>query len=221
MNKFEQLILDSIPHWAMIIDCKERTILAANKRAKELGSKINGQCWDDFGHKELLSEEHLELINSNPDRKRDNCIKCTHCKADEAMLENKTYIEETEIDGVIWEVYWVPIDNHIYLHYAIDKTESIEYQNIKIEKHKLETVIKTLGAIAHEFSQPIMVIEGYISMLKYDIENILPDTIKTFDKIQNNTQRLAKLLYQLNNVTSVKMKLYLSNEILDIEASTK
>ena len=123
-EEYEALILDSLPHWAMLIDGKTRTILAANKKAKEEGSKINGQCWDDFAHRQTLSFEDLTLITTNPERKRDNCIKCTFCEADDAIQNRETHIADIVIDGITWRTHWVPVAGDIYLHYAIDMTQS-------------------------------------------------------------------------------------------------
>ncbi len=123
INKLNQLILDSLPHWAMLIDVKTRTVLSANKFAIEGGAQINCQCWDDFAHRSFISEEHKQLIETDPERKRDNIIKCDFCLADEAMESGKLERKEVEIDGTILDTWWVPVEENIYLHYAIDITE--------------------------------------------------------------------------------------------------
>ncbi len=101
MNKLNQVLLDSLPHWAMLIEVKTRTILAANKLAIDGGARINCQCWDDFGHRQFISEEHKKIIVNDPDRKRDNTIKCDFCLADEAMEAGKPTRKEVEIEGYI------------------------------------------------------------------------------------------------------------------------
>jgi hypothetical protein len=122
MNKLNQIILDNLPHWAMLINVKTRTVLAANKLAYDGGAKIDCQCWDDFGHRQFISEEHKELIEKDPERKRDNIIKCDYCLADEAMESGKPEHKEVEIEGTFWDTWWVPVDKEIYLHYAMDIT---------------------------------------------------------------------------------------------------
>ncbi len=37
INRLNQLILDSLPHWAMLIDVKIRTVLSSKKFAMEGG----------------------------------------------------------------------------------------------------------------------------------------------------------------------------------------
>ena len=71
MSKFNQIILDSLPHWAMLIEVKSRSILAANKLALEGGAKIYCQCWDDFGHRQFISEYHKKIIKYDPERSKD------------------------------------------------------------------------------------------------------------------------------------------------------
>ena len=123
MSRFNQIILDSLPHWAMLIEVKTRTVLAANKLAIDGGANINCQCWDDFGHRQFISEEHKQLIAIEPDRKRDNKIMCDFCLADDAMESGQPTRKEVEIDGTIWDTWWVPVEKDIYLHYAMDITE--------------------------------------------------------------------------------------------------
>lgn len=144
MSKFNQIILDSLPHWAMLIEVKSRTILAANKLALEGGAKIHCQCWDDFGHRQFISEEHKKIIKNEPERKKDNRIKCDFCLADEAMESGKPERKEVEIEETIWDTWWVPVDKDIYLHYAIDITDIRRTQK---KLQEAEDEIKTLKGI--------------------------------------------------------------------------
>ncbi len=144
MNKLNQIILDSLPHWAMLIDVKSRAILAANKLAREGGAIISCQCWDDFGHRLFISEEHKQIIKNEPERKSNHCIKCDFCLADEAMESGKPERKEVEIEGTIWDTWWVPVNKDQYLHYAMDIT------NIRRTQDKLQKAlddIKTLKGI--------------------------------------------------------------------------
>lgn len=141
IGKLNQIILDSLPHWAMLIDVTTRTVLAANKLALEGGATINCQCWDDFGHRQFISEEHKKIIENEPERKRDNRIKCDFCRADEAMESGKPERKEVEIEGTIWDTWWVPADKGIYLHYAMDITD------IRRTQKDLEEAIKEIKTL--------------------------------------------------------------------------
>lgn len=63
------------------------------------------------------------LSKIEPERKRDNRIKCDFCLADEAMESGESERKEVEIEGTIWDTWWVPVEKDIYLHYAIDITD--------------------------------------------------------------------------------------------------
>ena len=141
IHKLNQIILDSLPHWAMLIDVTTRTVLAANKLALEGGAKINCQCWDDFGHRQFISEEHKKIIENEPERKWDNRIKCDFCRADEAMESGKPERKEVEIEGTIWDTWWVPADKDIYLHYAMDITD------IRRTQKDLEEAVKEIKTL--------------------------------------------------------------------------
>lgn len=47
--QLNQLLLDTLPHPAMLIR-KDRTIMAANRIARDAGAKIGSFCWMVFGH---------------------------------------------------------------------------------------------------------------------------------------------------------------------------
>lgn len=141
IHKLNQIILDSLPHWAMLIDVTARTVLAANKLALEGGAKVNFQCWDDFGHRQFISDEHKKIIEAEPEQKRDNQIKCDFCLADEAMESGKPERQEVEIEGTIWDTWWVPVDKDIYLHYAMDITD------IRRTQKDLEEAVKEIKTL--------------------------------------------------------------------------
>lgn len=216
---YQAIILDSLPHWAMLINGKERTILAANKLAKESGSLIQGQCWDDFGHRQYITDEQKELIERHPERKTNSCIKCNFCEADEAVKDNKTYTIEKELDGIMWRIFWVPVEGDIYLHYAIDITEEKKLEKIKLEDEKLKSTIKTLGAITHEIAQPLMAVMGNIDLLEMGDDDFKD---KVFIKrTKTELEKMSNIVHKLQNITQIKTKKYLDGEILDIEKSSE
>jgi len=95
--------------------------MALNKTAREIGIEANDYCWKQFGKCECLSEENKTLAKENPDEPG---IKCTFCQSDEMFEKNETR-NDPKVDafGKIWDTYWVPLDEDLYLHYAIDVTD--------------------------------------------------------------------------------------------------
>ena len=122
-KRLTELLLDSLPHPTMLIR-RERTVLSANLIAREAGARIGGYCWRDFGQSDYISDEHKRYINDHKGKIPPGGTKCTFCLADEALEANKpTNAPEIKAFGKLWDVWWVPIENDIYLHYAINITE--------------------------------------------------------------------------------------------------
>jgi len=141
-SKLNQLLLDSLPHPAMVIE-QSRKILAVNRTARELGACVGGHCWKDFGRSEYISEHHKALINSRGPEPWPDRIKCTFCLADEALAENKP-INAPEINAFdrIWDTWWIPIDSLRYLHYAIDITDKKKTeQELRKYRDQLEKMV--------------------------------------------------------------------------------
>jgi len=215
-NKLNQAILDSLPHWAMLIDVKNRTILSANKLAIDGGAKIDCQCWDDFGHRQFISEEHKKLIQVDPERKRDNEIKCDFCQADEAMQSLIPTRKEVEIEGSIWDTWWVPVGETTCLHYAMDITDIREAEKVKIKTAQYESMFKTIAAVCHSINQPMQVLTSALDMIEEDIKHdLIPDAMESSNEIGNITRKLQGICkYQTKEHID-------GSEILDIDGSTK
>ena len=100
-------MLNGIPSPAWLIS-KERIILEQNKAAKLLfGTKIGDYCC------KITVEENGQVKYSN----------CYFCLADEALQTKKTINRQIEFRGRIWNKWWIPLGDDIYLHYAADITK--------------------------------------------------------------------------------------------------
>ncbi len=216
MNKFHQAILDCLFHWAMLIDVKSRTILSANKLAIEGGANLDCQCWDDFGHRLFISDEHKKLIECEPERKKDNKIMCDFCQADEAMNSRKPTRKEIEIEGIIWDTWWVPVDGDTYLHYAMDITDIRKAESEKIKAAQYESMFKTIAAVCHTINQPMQVLTSALDMIEEDMDHdLIPDAMESAIEIGNITKKLQGICkYQTKEHVD-------GSEILDIDGSTK
>ncbi len=64
--KLNTLLLDSLPHPAMLINNK-RTVLAANIIATDAGVEIGKFCWDTFGHCDCFYKEHKQRLKDDHD----------------------------------------------------------------------------------------------------------------------------------------------------------
>lgn len=121
--RLNELLLDSLPHPAMLIR-RDRTILAANRVAREFGARLGGYCWLDFAHEEHIPEADRYGLEGQPGEVSPGGLKCRFCRADEALAEGRSVsVPEVEAFGRFWETWWIPIDHEIFFHYTLDITE--------------------------------------------------------------------------------------------------
>ena len=106
-SRLNALLLDSIPSPAMLIR-SDRTVVAANENAVAVGAKVGEPCWRSFGKSQFV---------------RGGEKKCWFCLADEAVNENEKKHREVEAFERVWDIWWVPIGEGMYLQYLIDITE--------------------------------------------------------------------------------------------------
>ncbi len=142
-SPYSQALLDSLPHPAMLIR-RDRTILAANTAAKRLGAKVGGYCWRDFGSCKFLSEYHRGLVKDLSWQTLPVPIKCTFCRADEALDAKKSvHIPEIKAFDRLWDTWWVPLYSDMYLHYAIDVTTQKQTENeLRQYRERLEGIVQ-------------------------------------------------------------------------------
>jgi len=146
-QRLNELLLDALPHPAMLIR-KDTTVLAANRMAREVGAVVGGYCWQCFGHSDFISEQDEEYINNHKDVPLGG-IHCSFCLADEA-LETQRPANNPELKawGKIWDVYWVPLNEGIYLCYVIDITESKQAEQVRWKlAHNLAKRVNELNCL--------------------------------------------------------------------------
>jgi two-component system, cell cycle sensor histidine kinase and response regulator CckA len=155
LEHINSLILDSLDYPCMIVD-ENRNIVSANKVALEVGSVIGGKCWNTFGQNLCLSDENLKKAESGDIKN----IECTFCQADDCISKNKSMNDDqVEAFGKIWDTYWVPINKHYILHYAIEVTEERSYEKkLKESEEFLGSTLNDLliGVVVHNHDTSIL-----------------------------------------------------------------
>ncbi|KKL25172.1 hypothetical protein LCGC14_2407990, partial [marine sediment metagenome] len=121
-GRLNQLLLDSLPHPAMLIRA-DRTVLAANRIAREMGAMIEAPCWQTFGQSLYIPGEDKQHINDH-DTVPPGGTHCTFCLADEALEQHQpTSNPKLWAFDRTWDTHWIPLTDDVYLHYAVDVTE--------------------------------------------------------------------------------------------------
>jgi len=99
--KLRATLIEAFPYPTMLIKM-DRTIIFANKVARNVGAIVGGICWRDFGHGDYISDKDKDYINQHKTTKG-LCSHCTFCLADKALADSKLQIApEVEAFGRIF-----------------------------------------------------------------------------------------------------------------------
>jgi len=127
-----RLMLEGIPSPAWLVS-RDRRILAQNKAAASLfGKKPGDYCWQGIHGGEYLPDEYREAFEKNGSALPGT--KCYFCRGDEALNMNEPVNGEVELAGTIWDTWWIPLGEDVYLHYAADVTR---YKKMEEELYRL------------------------------------------------------------------------------------
>lgn len=112
-----EMLMDSLPYPALLVH-RDRRIIAANKVARDMGVEVASYCWDTFGKRESIPENDKIFFERNGSVPSQG-IKCTFCKADEALSSKQPINQKIPAGDITYDTYWVPLTADVYLHYAI------------------------------------------------------------------------------------------------------
>jgi len=163
------LILDSLEYPCMIIDTN-KNIIIANKAAKNIGFIVGQKCWNTFRQRLCLSNKDLERVKFGNTEN----VKCTFCKADECFSEKKSINNDRlEAFNKIWDTYWIPINEHYILHYAIEVTKKRDYENrLKQSNDKYKALVNNQSDYVIEFT-PERILTFISPSYKKDFGNMI------------------------------------------------
>lgn len=126
-----RMMLEGIPSPSYLIT-RERRILALNGAAKARGASAGDYCWHSIHGMNAVSPAEREAYETTgiplPG------TKCRFCLADKAMERKSSENCEVVLDGVVWNTWWIPVDEDIYLHYTVDVTK---YKKMEQQLYKL------------------------------------------------------------------------------------
>jgi hypothetical protein len=220
-------IIEALPLAICVFD-RDRTVLLANGKLIEFTGKTAAQLIGDVGGKALGCIHHDDVPQGCGFGK--DCMGCKlRTTVYDALETNQpqTMIETTMVFKDLGEKKLRISANPIGLStgdaviLAIeDTTQAKIFEQTKIEKERLDAVIKTAGAVCHEINQPLMCIMGYSEFLLDDI-NPENEQYANLMEIKTQAERLGAITKKLMTITRYKTKNYLKGSILDIEnAST-
>jgi signal transduction histidine kinase len=157
--KLTRTLLDNMPCATLLIKPISCEIVAANKTAIEQGAIVGKQCFQTWGKR---------------------TERCPWCMAPELWAKAKPQYAEVNISDHVYDTFWIPVTESLYLHYAFDITERKRLENELREAHqhlekqveertaelksthaqllhaeKLGALGKLAASVAHEFNNPI------------------------------------------------------------------
>ena len=200
-------LIEALPYPTMLIK-KNRTIIFANKVARDIGARVGGICWQDFGHSDYIPEKDKEYINQHKTTKG-LCSHCTFCLADKALADLKPFIApEVEAFGRLFETYWIPVSDNLYLHYALDITEKKQTE-VQLFSSLDEKVV-LLREIHHRVKNNMQVIISLLSLHGRRINDA--NLSKVFEDCRDRINAMSLIhesLYQSDNLAKIDFKVYL------------
>ncbi|MGI9862934.1 PAS domain S-box protein [Moorella naiadis] len=136
-----RLMLEGIPSPAWLVS-RERRILVQNKAAAALfGTKVGDYCWQGIHGGQYLPDVYREAIEKTGTPLPGT--KCYFCRGDEALDTKKPVNSEVEFARGIWDTWWVPLGEDVYVHYAVDVTR---YKKMEEELYRLSITDHLTGA---------------------------------------------------------------------------
>ena len=112
----------------------------------------------------------------------------------------------------IQPIFWKSKRAHLL---ALNDISDIKRREAKERKEEmLENLQQLAGAIAHEFSQPLQILNHLYEIIEMD--GLTENRMK---KCRDMTTRLTELVRSMRNMLALRKMPYLSDEIIDLNAS--
>ncbi|MHC4872750.1 MAG: PAS domain S-box protein [Planctomycetota bacterium] len=122
--ELNQVFMDTLPCFALLLRPKTREIVAANKVALDIGVEIGSQCYKGICKVDAP---------------------CWWCMAPDLWATGEPQCWKGEGVGRQWEAYWVPVGDDLYWHYAFDVTERKEAEEALRQSEEL---LNAMGRVA-------------------------------------------------------------------------
>jgi len=180
-------ILNGLPNPVVVLSTR-RIILYINPAGQRLLNKDIGQrFFTGFNHKTAATYKELNI------------------KLDETCT--KTF--SVEIQPILWK------SRRAHLLTLNDLSDFKRREAEERKKEMLENLQQLAGAVAHEFSQPLQILNHLYEIIEMDglTENRL-------EKCREMSSRLSKLVRNMRNMLALRKMPYLDDEILDLQASS-
>ena len=177
-TRIAQMLLDALPCVALLLQA-DKTVISSNKKAADLGIVPGTSCHTAW---------------------RGLSCPCLWCLAPETLAGNESIRKEVEVDGIYWDVYWVPISADLFLHYAFDITDRKQAEReLEAYARRLEFLNKELQEFAfvasHDLREPLRKIQTFGDRLMCRCADTLSEEARdNLTRMIKSAARMSELL---------------------------
>ncbi|MBN1411742.1 MAG: PAS domain S-box protein [Spirochaetales bacterium] len=118
--ELNQILLDSMPYPCVLLKKGTRELVACNKAAVDMGAVLGHSC-----HKSMAKYKEP----------------CWWCLADKLWDSNQRQHVEVENAGIVWDAYWIPVNDDLYMHIFIDITKRRKIEKDLEESRELYRIV--------------------------------------------------------------------------------
>jgi signal transduction histidine kinase/ActR/RegA family two-component response regulator len=158
MELVSGVFLEDFPHPAMLIR-RDKTVVASNRMAREMCAAAVGICGGDFpsNFDNQVGQCSYETGGENS---LWNCdTKCLVCIAEQALASKETRnCAEARLLSRVWDVWWMPIADDLYLHYWTDATDRKRAEELLVQNERSKALGEMALGMAHNFNNTLQVI---------------------------------------------------------------
>ncbi len=176
--ELQQSFLESFPYVALLIKAETKEIVASNKAGIEAGAVPGKKCYESWANRDKP---------------------CPWCQVSKLQKTGESVCCESEIKGRIFNTYWAPISEDLFLHFAEDMIYSNKRLiNEQIALTKSQSALKeVLKSIEKEQKEKMKIVQS-------NINKIVFPNIRNLEKGASESQSnyISLLKKNLSEITS-------------------
>ncbi|HDZ19090.1 MAG TPA: PAS domain-containing sensor histidine kinase [archaeon] len=167
-----RIFMENISGFVVLLRPSTREIIVMNKYAEDMGGIPGLTCYGTIGQ------------SKTP---------CPWCLAPKLWKTRAAQHLVVDALDVIWDTYWDPISDDLYLHYGFDVTEQAQREKNLKELNQIKS--QFLRRASHELKTPLVSIKGFTDLLlELKTEEFEIKALSVAQEIKDGCLRLENLV---------------------------